>query len=307
VGYLVAAPVALAVLMYAYEDIFGAAKKPADLPLPVPPVAATAQTTRQSNRILGWFLAGLLVLLVISLGIGLARRHAMRKEIATPPLISTPTPAVTQAPPPTIAATDLVSSNAFGNLLNKDQRLVVQWSKFYSSFDERMFDGRSNNERAALERRLIDTLKGPHTTEYYQAINSLAVLRSTNALPALREIAFDRREKDNRDRWMAVRTLGLLGDKQSVAEMIHLLYHYNVNTRWWAQISLVRLTGQNFGKDWKAWGNWWNSHDGQPPFNPEIIRWSSHQAEPNKLADSLDESDRRFLLNLRSRGASLVN
>jgi hypothetical protein len=185
--------------------------------------------------------------------------------------------------------------------LNEDQRLVAQWtdSKFRRFFDERTFNGWSEKERADLERRLIDALKGPRSDEYYQAINSLAALRSINALPALREFAFDRREKDNRDRWMSVRALGLLGDKQSVPELIHLLYHYNVNTRWWAQISLVRLTGQNFGKDWRAWGNWWNSHDGQPPFNPEIIRWSNDQSEPDKLAESLEESDRRFLENLK--------
>jgi hypothetical protein len=118
-------------------------------------------------------------------------------------------------------------------------------------------------------------------------------------VPALRELAFDRQEKDNRDRWMSVRALGLLGDRQSVPELIHLLYHSNANTRWWAQISLVRLTGRNFGKDWNAWGNWWNSQNGQPPFNPEIIRWSKTQAEPDKLAESLEESDRRFLGNLK--------
>jgi tRNA A-37 threonylcarbamoyl transferase component Bud32 len=204
-------------------------------------------------------------------------------------------------PTPIIAATELVSSNAFGNLLNKDQRLVVQATdrQFRSFLDTRTFNGWSEKERADLERRLIDALKGPRSDEYYQAINSLAALRSINALPALRELAFDRREKDNRDRWMSARALGLLGDRQSVPELIPLLYHYNVNTRWWAQISLVGLTGQNFGKDWRAWGKWWNSQNGQPPFNPEIIRWSKTQAEPDQLAESLEESDRRFLENLK--------
>jgi hypothetical protein len=208
-----------------------------------------------------------------------------------------------------MATTAFVNPGAFGNLLDEDQRLVAQWTdgKFRSFFDERTFDGWSNNERADLEGRLIDTLKGPRSDEYYKAIGTLAALRSTKALPALREIAFDRREKDNRDRWMSVRALGLLGDRQSVPEMIRLLYHYNVNTRWWAQISLVRLTGRNFGKDWNAWGNWWNSQNGQPLFNPEIIRWSGNQAEPGKLAESLDESDRKFLENIQGRSSPTIN
>jgi tetratricopeptide (TPR) repeat protein len=194
-------------------------------------------------------------------------------------------------------------------LLNEDQRLVAQWTdrKFNKFFDGRTFDGWSSNERAGLEGRLLDTLKGPRSDEYYQAINSLAALRSANALSALRELAFDRREKDNRDRWMSVRALGLLGDKPSVPEMIHLLYHYNVNTRWWAQISLVRLTGQNFSRDWKAWGNWWNSQNGRPPFNPEIIRWSRNQAEPDELAESLAESDRKFLANVQGRNEHVTS
>jgi tRNA A-37 threonylcarbamoyl transferase component Bud32 len=382
VGFLITAPVALAALMYAYEDIFGATKKPADIPSPVQPVAATG--TSSGRKIAAALLAIVTGMILLFPFVA----HKMAHRNPPPPKVVSLTPAngatnvnpgpteiqvvfdqpmhnswsmvgggsrfpelagdchydaagttwtvpvklkpgwtykfglnsknhknfkskrgvplepvrvtfrTAGQPIATIAATGLVRSNASWNLLNENQRLVAQWSKFYSSFDEHTFDSRSNNERADRERRLIDTLKGPRSDEYYQAINSLAVLRSTKALPALREIAFDRRQKDNRDRWMSVRALGLLGDEQSVPEMIHLLYHYNVDTRWWAQISLVRLTGQNFGKDWQAWGNWWNSQNGQPPFNPEIIRWSSSQAEPNKLAESLDESDRKFLENI---------
>ena len=188
-------------------------------------------------------------------------------------------------------------------LLSEDQRAVLDWTdrQFRSFFDARVFDGWSDEERTTLERKLIDSLKGPQSQEYYQAINTLAALHSTNALPALREIAFDRAEQDNRDRWMATRALGIIGDKESVPEMIHLLYHYNANTRWWAQISLVRLTGTNFGTDWKAWGKWWNNHAGQPPFKPEIIRWGSEQPEPDKLAESLNESDHQWLNDLRPK------
>ena len=141
---------------------------------------------------------------------------------------------------------------------------------------------------------MIDSLNRPRSPEYYQAINTLAALRSTSALPKLRAIAFERVDRNNRDRWMAIRALGLIGDKSVVPELIHLVYHGNVNTRWWAQISLVRLTGQNFAKDWNAWGKWWNGENGQPPYKPEIIRWWNGQAEPDKLAESLAEGDRKF-------------
>jgi len=202
----------------------------------------------------------------------------------------------------------VTNSIAFGGLLNEDQRLVMQWTRNHSGrfSDTRTFDGWSSEERANLERRLIDALKGPQTDEYYQAINTLGALHSTKALPALREIAFDHREKNNRGRWMAIRTLGAIGDKQSVPELIHLLYHYNGDARWWAQIALVQLTGQNFGGDWNAWGNWWNAQKGRPPFDPKIVRWSDSQPEPDKLAEKLGEKDRIFLARLKSHGASPV-
>ncbi len=198
------------------------------------------------------------------------------------------------------------TSNANDALLNDDQRAVLEWTdrQFRSFFDERTFDGWSEQERATLERKLIDSLKGPHSREYYQAINTLVALRSTKALPALREIAYDRREKDNRDRWMAIRALGMLGEQSDVPELIPLVYHGNSNTRWWAQISLVRLTGQNFAKDWNGWGKWWNDQNGQPSYKPELIRWWSGQAEPDKLVETLTASDRNFIAGLKPKTAA---
>ncbi len=209
----------------------------------------------------------------------------------------------------------LASSNAFWALLNEDQRLVVQTTerRFKDYDDTRDFDAWPKNERADLERRLIDALKTPKTmrgegrsTEYYQAINTLAAMRSTAALPELRSMAFDhverllRTEISNRRRWMAARALGVIGDKTAVPNLISLLYHNNAYVRWWAQISLVRLTGQNFGSDWQAWGKWWNSQHGQPPFNPEMVHWWRGQAEPDQLAQSLAEGDHRFIASMRT-------
>ena len=201
------------------------------------------------------------------------------------------------AAPPT--ATDI-------NGLNADQTAVLAWTdrQFRSYFDARNFDGWSETERATLETKLIDSLKGPQTRDYFQAINTLGAMRSTKGLPALRTIAYDRADKNNRDRWMAIRSLGLIGDKADVPELIHLVYHGNVNTRWWAQISLVRLTGQNFGSDWNAWGKWWNDQNGQPPYKAEIIRWWNGQAESDKLAQSLAESDQKFLGDLRAKSGN---
>jgi len=192
------------------------------------------------------------------------------------------------------------------DLLNEDQRAVLAWTdrQFRSYFDARTFAGWSESERTALETKSIDALKGPRSQDYYRAINTLGALHSIKALPALRGIAYERVDRNNRDRWMAIRSLGLIGDQADVPTLIQLVYHGNINTRWWAQISLVRITGQNFGKDWNAWGKWWNERKGEPPYNPEIIRWWNGQAEPDKLAQSLEESDQKFLADLKGKSVS---
>ena len=94
---------------------------------------------------------------------------------------------------------------------------------------------------------------------------------------------------------MAIRAMGVMGDKLAVPGIIHLLYHNNSYVRWSAQIALVRLTGQNFGGDWQAWGKWWNEQRGNPPFNPEVVRWWRGQAEPDELAKELADGDQKFL------------
>jgi hypothetical protein len=265
----------MAALMYAYEDIFCAKEKAAELSPPVQPVEAAAASTPKRSRV--W--VGLMLLLVALTAIAaavllLVRVHAA--FVVRRSLIPPPEPAVVRPSAPIQAAIVPVTSNACWSLLNDDQRLVVEFSdrNFDRYFDQRTFDGWSENDRAGLERRLIDALRGPHSDEYYQAINSLAALHSTNSLPLIRKVAFEhgdrilRSEVNNRARWMAVRALGIIGDETAVPRLVHLLYHNNSNTRWWAQVSLVRLTGRNFGKDWQAWGRWWNSQNGLPPFRP---------------------------------------
>ena len=301
IGSLVTIPITLAALATAYEAIFYPAR-PAEL----------AIISRQSQRSgLRWVAAaGATAVLAAIVAAVWWRVVESRNSNDTHPVVS-PTTANAQAPG---------VSNGWESQLNHDQRLVLNWTedRFGKYFDARTFDGWPQTERAELESRSLDTLKGPQSSEaqkdqYYQAINTLADLHSANALPVLRKIALlprdrlMRTETSNRSRWMAVRALGVMGDKESVPALIHLLYYNNPNTHWWAQISLVRLTGQNFGKDWKAWGNWWNSQNNQPPFKPEIIQWSSAQAKPDELMDSMAQTDREFLDNIQGKNTPRID
>lgn len=95
-----------------------------------------------------------------------------------------------------VAAPAMAASGA-DPLLNPSQRQVLEWTdrQFRGFFDGRTFDGWSDKERSDLAARMLDTLKGPVSREYYRAINTLIALRATNALPALRTIGLERREK----------------------------------------------------------------------------------------------------------------
>lgn len=189
--------------------------------------------------------------------------------------------------------------------LDDAQQAFSDWTeqKFRGDLDGSKVVALSQQQRQRHERELLRRLRQPGTSEYVRAINVLGALQSKKAVQPLLKIAVDRREKDNRDRWMATRALGLIGDKAVVPELIHLVYHYNLNTRFWAQISLVRLTGQNFGRDWQAWGRWWNEQDGKPVFSTEPVEWmTSEDPEMRKWTDPKHQevADQEFLARLKS-------
>ena len=188
--------------------------------------------------------------------------------------------------------------------LNEAQRIYADWtdSQFASFFDNRDYAAISASQRESFESKFIWNLKGPRNygnKEYYTSINSLGAIRSTKAVKPLLEIACDRQQKDCRDRWMAVRALGLIGDESIVPDLIHLVYYPNSNTRFWAQISLVRLTGKNFGTDWQAWGKWWNEQKRQPAFSPEKVPWVSNPELMDQ--EKQRQSDQEFLAKAKTQ------
>lgn len=169
--------------------------------------------------------------------------------------------------------------------LNEAQHAYLTWTetKFREYLDPNKYSDLPKSEKRQLEAKWLSMLRQPESREYVEAINGLTAIKSRKAIKPLLRIATERREKDNRNRWMAVRGLGIIGDKAVVPELIPLVYHYNQNTRMWAQISLVRLTDENFGTDWQAWGKWWNQHGGRPKFSGEYVQWTTNKewADPN--------------------------
>jgi hypothetical protein len=189
-------------------------------------------------------------------------------------------------------------------LLNEAQRLYRDWTNSYfkQMLDPTPWQNLSDQEKAAKEAEWIEQLSARSASARIPAINGLAAIGSKKAVPGLLKIAAERVEKDNRDRWMATRALGIVGREKVVPELVHLTYHYNMNTRFWAQISLVRLTGQNFGRDVAAWARWWESQGKRPAISTETVAWAiSPQALPYADPKKQEESDRRFVEQYKAR------
>jgi beta-lactamase regulating signal transducer with metallopeptidase domain len=130
-------------------------------------------------------------------------------------------------------------------------------------------------QQKADEQRWLRRLKSENESARMLAIYALTAMGSKKAVPGILQIAADRKEKDNADREAACRALGILADLSVVPDLVHLTYHYNRDTRFWAQISLVRLTGENFGRDVDAWRRWWEKRGGKPLIAKEKIAWAT--------------------------------
>ena len=148
----------------------------------------------------------------------------------------------------------------------------------------------------ADEERWLKQLKSDNMSARTLAIYALAAMNSKKAVPGLLQIAADRKEKDNVDRVEACRALGIIGDLSVVPDLVSLTYHYNRDTRFWAQISLVRLTGENFGRDLAAWRQWWAKQDGKPPIAQEPVAWATspqmlQAADPKEM----EKADREII------------
>lgn len=183
--------------------------------------------------------------------------------------------------------------------LTPEQKTFVDWTEgYFAPFLHRTeYANLSGPTRLELEQMWIGCLERQAKPLYYEAINGLAAIKSKKAVMSVLRVAIDPEQPDDRARWMAVRALGILGDDSVVPHLIHLIYHYHQNTRFWAQISLVRLTGVNFGYDWQRWGQWWNERNGTPPFLPASLAWST-EGDASNVAN-LQEEDRQFIESLR--------
>jgi hypothetical protein len=151
-------------------------------------------------------------------------------------------------------------------------------------------------KQKADEERWLKQLDSEKQGSRMLAIYALTAMHSKKAAPGILRIAADRKEKDDADRQAACRALGILGDLSVVPDLVSLTYHYDRDTRFWAQISLVRLSGENFGRDVAAWRQWWQKQGGKPPIAAKAVAWAT-RPETLRLADpkAMKAADRQIL------------
>jgi hypothetical protein len=195
--------------------------------------------------------------------------------------------------------------------LNVAQQKWVEMDEtlFAHVYDPKNYEIGENG--AAIIDKWVRVLEGPEPgwpgrtvlSAYDEAIFGLAIHKSDKAAKLLVKIAAERVIKDNAHRHYATKALGMLGDPSTIPDLIPLLYHYNMNCRFDAQISLVQLTGQNFGRDAKAWGEWYEANREKlgkdlPKFDATLVDWTcgSDNAEIKQWCDPKfqEEKDKQW-------------
>jgi beta-lactamase regulating signal transducer with metallopeptidase domain/HEAT repeat protein len=233
---------------------------------------------------------------ILGTALGLALLGLVRLElIAKEPVDNGPVKGAIRKP----LVIDFVAE--LGDKLTEGQRLYCEWdAATFGLPDPTQWKNLSAQEKAAKEKELLKQLSNDEESERVKAIDGLVALSSKKAVPGILRIAADRKEKNNWDRHTATRALGMLGDPSVVPELVHLTYHYNWNVRQWAQIALVRFTGQNFGHDVAAWRQWWKQHGGKPPIDVQPVKWATSPWMLNALGklgnpSGQDEMDRQWI------------
>ena len=131
------------------------------------------------------------------------------------------------------------------------QRGFRDWSEgMLPALDAAWWQALTAKEKARWEDKWLTQLSSTSEKKREVAIRCLAIAGCKKAVPEILKIAAERVEKDNADRQEAVRALGILGDMSLVPELVPLTYHYNMNTRLWAQVSLVRLPARTSAATW---------------------------------------------------------
>lgn len=138
--------------------------------------------------------------------------------------------------------------------INNQDRFGAKWFKV-----EHEYEAASQSKKQQMIEKWMADAQKPDVTIRSGAIASLGNIACKQAADVLMKIAKEPMEfsRSNRPRWIAVRSLGRLGDMRAVPVLIDLLDHYNKDTQLYARVALCEITGVYFGSDKTKWRKWW--------------------------------------------------
>lgn len=161
--------------------------------------------------------------------------------------------------------------------INNQDRFGAKWFKV-----EREYEAASQSKKQQMIEKWMADAKNPDIHIRSKAIASLGNINAKQAADLLMEIAKEPLEfsRSNRPRWIAVRSLGRVGDMRAVPVLIDLLDHYNKDTQLYARVALCEITGVYFGSDKTKWRNWWQ----QKLPDIETLIKEMHEPEEQRFA-----------------------
>jgi len=138
--------------------------------------------------------------------------------------------------------------------INNQDQFGAKWFKV-----EQEYEAASQSKKQQMIEKWMADAQKPDVTIRSSAIASLGNIACKQAADVLMKIAKEPMEfsRSNRPRWIAVRSLGRIGDMRAVPVLIDLLDHYNKDTQLYSRVALCEITGVYFSNDKAKWQNWW--------------------------------------------------
>ena len=122
------------------------------------------------------------------------------------------------------------------------------------------YDAASQKQKDAMVEQWIQNAQGLDYEKALQAIAALGDVKANNAVVVLTEVAAAK-GGDNRIKWIAVRGLAKIANRETVPVLITLIDHYNKNVRTYAKVALAEITGRFFGDSKEQWNKWWQESE----------------------------------------------
>lgn len=134
--------------------------------------------------------------------------------------------------------------------LTRHEQFSARWFKV-----EEAYEAASENEKEEMIKQWMADATSNNPEKAIIATAALGNVAARESVDLL--ISTGQRPKwGNRQRWMAVRALGRIGDMAAVPLLINLLDHYNSDTRLYAKVALAEITGIYFGDSKEKWSDW---------------------------------------------------